>query len=101
MTILKSEQILSESSKSWQDAAETAIKRFAKTMRNARSAYINDLSAVIEDGKVKAYRVNLQVTFQVDEPSVAKLAAARVRASKTRRAPALSTVEHEWSNTSM
>jgi flavin-binding protein dodecin len=91
MTILKSEQILSESPKSWQDAAETAVKRFAKTMRNARSAYINDLSAVIEDGKVKAYRVNLQVTFEVDEPSLAKLAAARVSGSKSRRTPARKT----------
>lgn len=88
MTILKSEQILSESSKSWQDAADAAVRRVAKTVRNVRSAYVNDLSAVIEDGEIQGWRVNLQVTFAVDEPTRAKAAAARVRASKSRKAPA-------------
>lgn len=66
MKILKSEQILTESSKSFEDAIEMAVARFHKTVRGLRSANVNNMSAVIEDGRVTAYRVNLQMTFEVE-----------------------------------
>lgn len=65
-TILKSEQILADSGKSWDDAVKNAIGRFAKTVRNVRSANVNNLSCVVEDGKVKEWRANIQVTFEVE-----------------------------------
>ena len=52
MAIMKSQQILSESSKSFEDAIETAVERFSKTVRGLRSANVNNMSTVIEDGKV-------------------------------------------------
>ncbi|MEO1015908.1 MAG: dodecin family protein [Pseudomonadota bacterium] len=76
MAIMKSEQILTESSKSFEDAIETAVKRFSKTVRNLRSANVNNLSTVIKNGKVATYRVNLQMTFEVDDPEPAKKKAA-------------------------
>jgi hypothetical protein len=79
MTILKSEQILADSKLSWQHAVETAVARFARTVRNVRSAYVNEMTTVIEDGRIKAWRVNLQVTFEVDEPAD-EAAPARVAA---------------------
>jgi len=66
MKILKSEQILTESSKSFEDAIQTAVARFHKTVRGLKSANVNNMSAVIEEGKVIAYRVNLQMTFEVE-----------------------------------
>ncbi len=84
MTILKSEQILADSPTSWQDAVESAVARFARTVRNVRSAYVNELTTVVEGGKVKTWRVNLQVTFEVDEPARAKAAAAKASAGKTK-----------------
>lgn len=68
MSILKSEQILADSPLSWQDAVETAVARFSKTVRNVRSVYVNDLSTVVARGKITAWRVNAQITFEVDEP---------------------------------
>lgn len=76
MTILKSEQILADSKLSWQHAVETAVERFAKTVRNVRSAYVNEFTTLVEGGRVKAWRVNLQVTFEVDEPSESASAAS-------------------------
>ena len=70
MAILKSEQILSDSPRSWEDAVESAVDRFSKTVRNVRSAYVNEFTTVVENGKIRAWRVNLQITFEVDEPSV-------------------------------
>jgi flavin-binding protein dodecin len=84
MTILKSEQILADSSESWQDAAESAVKRFAKTVRHVRSAYVNELSTVVENGRVATWRVNMQVTFEVDEPSRATAAASAARGAKAK-----------------
>jgi flavin-binding protein dodecin len=85
VTILKSEQILAESPVSWQDAVDTAIKRFAKTVRHVRSAYVNELTTVIDEGAVRFWRVNLQVTFEVDEPSVTAARRARATAAATAR----------------
>lgn len=67
MAVMKSEQILSESSKSFEDAIQTAVSRFSKTVRGLRSANVNNLSTVIEDGKIVSYRVNLQITFEVED----------------------------------
>ncbi len=84
MAIMKSEQILSESPKSFEDAISTAVERFAKTVRNLRSAYVNDMSAVIEKGKVASYRVNLQMTFEVEE-APAKPASKAKKSNATKK----------------
>lgn len=69
MAIMKSEQIMTESKKSFEDAIQVAVARFAKTVRGLKSANVNNMSTVIKDGKVTMYRVNLQMTFEVAEPA--------------------------------
>lgn len=81
--VLKSEQILSESTKSFEDAVSGAVERFSRTVRGVRSANVNNMSAVVEDGKVTSWRVNLQITFEVEAPSTAGASASR--AAKTVR----------------
>ena len=66
MAILKSEQILAESSKSFEDAIQTAVSRFSQTVRGLASCHINSMSTTIKDGRIDMYRVNMQMTFQVD-----------------------------------
>lgn len=66
MTIIKSEQILADSAKSWEDAVSTAVARFSKTVRGVRSANVNNLACVVDGGKVTAWRVNVQVQFEVE-----------------------------------
>ena len=68
MAIMKSEQIMSESTKSFEDAIQVAVSRFSKTVRGLKSANVNNMSTVIKNGKVSKYRVNLQMTFEVDPP---------------------------------
>lgn len=69
MSILKSEQILADSTKSWEDAASNAVARFSKTVRNVKSANVNNLGTVVKNGRITAWRVNLQITFEVDSPT--------------------------------
>lgn len=64
--VLKVIEVLSESSKSFEDAIEKGVKNTSKSVRNVRSAYVNEMSTTVTDGKVDKYRVNLKITFGVD-----------------------------------
>ncbi|MAI90084.1 dodecin family protein [Ponticaulis sp.] len=72
MAVMKSEQVLSESKKSFEDAIETAVGRFSKTVRGLASANVNNMSVTVKNGKIDKYRVNLQLTFAVEEPKAPK-----------------------------
>ncbi|MGH1421342.1 MAG: dodecin family protein, partial [Hyphomonas sp.] len=69
MAIMKSEQILSESTKSFEDAIQTAVSRFSKTVRGLSSCHVNSMSTTIKNGKIDKYRVNMQMTFEVEAPA--------------------------------
>ncbi len=65
MAVMKVIEVMSNSKKSWEDATATAIKRASKSVNNIKSAYVQSQSVVVDGGKVKEYRVNLKVTFEV------------------------------------
>ena len=67
MAIMKSVQIMSESPKSFEQAIKNGVTRFSKSVKNIKSVYVNDQSATVEGGDVKMFRVNMQVTFQVND----------------------------------
>ncbi len=46
---------------------EEGTERANKTLRNVQGAWVKDMSVLIEDGSVKGYSVNLEVTFVLDE----------------------------------
>lgn len=65
MAILKVIEILSNSSKSWEDAAGNAVKEASKTVKNIVSVNVNNFSLTVKNGKVNEYRVNVKITFAV------------------------------------
>lgn len=65
MAVMKSVQIMSESSKSFEGAIETAVKRMNQSVNNVRSANIQNQSVTIKNGKIDKYRVNMMMTFEV------------------------------------
>tara|TARA_B100000745_G_C20022868_1_gene347875 strand:- start:26 stop:226 length:201 start_codon:yes stop_codon:yes gene_type:complete len=65
MAVLKVIEVLSNSSKSWEDATAKAVKEASKTVKNIKSVYVQDQSAVVENSEVKEFRVNLKLTFEV------------------------------------
>jgi hypothetical protein len=65
MGVLKVIEVLSNSSKSWEDATKKAVKEASKTVNNIKSVYVQDQSAVVSDGEVVEFRVNLKLTFEV------------------------------------
>jgi len=65
MAVLKVIEVLSNSEKSWEDATKKAVAEASKTVKNIRSVYIQDQSAIVKDGEVTEFRVNLKLTFEV------------------------------------
>ncbi len=65
MAVLKVIEILSNSEKSWEDATKKAVKGASKSVKNIRSVYVQDQSAIVNDGEVTEFRVNLKITFEV------------------------------------
>ena len=65
MSVAKVLEIISEG-KSINDAVEDAAKEAAKSVRNVRTVNVENIQAMVEDGKVKKYRVNCKVTFVIE-----------------------------------
>ena len=65
MAVMKSVQIMADSSKSFEGAIKTAVKRMSKSVKNIRSCYIQEQSVTIKNNKIHKYRVNLMITFEV------------------------------------
>jgi dodecin len=59
-------ELLSQSSKSWEDATRSAVNEASKTLRNTRSIYIKEFTTEVENGKVSNYRINAKVTFDLE-----------------------------------
>ena len=65
MAVLKVIEIMASSEKSWEDATATAVKTAAKTVKEIRSVYIQDMSVVVNKNKITEFRVNCKITFEV------------------------------------
>jgi flavin-binding protein dodecin len=64
--VVKVIELMSESPKSWEDAAQNAIREASRTLRNIRSLYVKDMSASVENGRVTSYRLNSKVTLELE-----------------------------------
>jgi dodecin len=64
--VVKVIELMSESSKSWEDAAQSAISEASKTLRNIRSLYVKDMTANVENGRITGYRLNSKVTLELE-----------------------------------
>lgn len=67
MSVAKVSEIIASSNKSFDDAVAKGIKRASKTLKGVTSAWVQDQQVVVADGKIKEYRVNLKVTFVLQD----------------------------------
>jgi len=67
MGMLKVIEVLAESNKSWEDAAQTAVTQASETLHGVKSIYIKDLEATVDNGKLTSYRVNAKISFMLDK----------------------------------
>jgi dodecin len=64
--LLKVIEVLSSSKKSWEDAAANAVALASESVRGIRSVNIQNQSAIVEDGKIKEYRINCKISFEIE-----------------------------------
>lgn len=64
--IVKVIEVLAQSDKSWEDAAQKAVTEASKSVRNIKSIYIKEKSAKVKDNKIVKYRITAKISFLID-----------------------------------
>ena len=72
MSILKVLELMASSTKSWEDAAQQAVNEASQTLKNIRSLYIQDHSAVVNNNKIVEYRITAKVSFEIEHSAASK-----------------------------
>jgi flavin-binding protein dodecin len=65
--IVKVIEVLAQSDKSWEDAAQNAVKKASKSIKNIKSINIVNMNAKVKDGKIIKYRINAKISFVVKD----------------------------------
>ena len=67
MTVARVTEINSSSKKSFEHACEKGIERATETLKNVKGAWIESQKIVVDYGKIVEYRVNMRVTFVLED----------------------------------
>ncbi|MEM8875131.1 MAG: dodecin family protein [Planctomycetota bacterium] len=67
MSVAKVIELSATSKKSFDNAVENGVKKAAESIRNIKGVWVKEMSADVEDGKISSYRVNIQLTFVLDD----------------------------------
>lgn len=65
-SVYKVVELVGSSPDSWEKAAAAAVSLAAKSLRDLRIAEVVELDLQIEDGKIRAYRTKLKVSFKYE-----------------------------------
>lgn len=87
-------EIVGTSTRSWEDAAKHAIETAAKSLRELRVAEVVELDVTVENGKIKAYRTKVKLSFKyeaVPTPAAPAAVASTKKTAKKRAAKKRST----------
>lgn len=67
MSVARVTEISSTSPQSFEDAIQQGLARATKSLRNVKGAWIKDQNVMIENDQVKEYKVNMEVTFVLED----------------------------------
>jgi len=65
-SVLKVIEVLAESDKSWEDAAQKAVTKASESLHGVKSIYIENFEGKVDNGRITSFRVNAKVTFLLD-----------------------------------
>ena len=66
-------ELVGVSWKSWSDAAQQAVARASQTLRHITGLEVVKSSAVVKEGKIVEYHVNVKVAFIIEGTEIEKL----------------------------
>jgi dodecin len=67
MTVARVTEMSAISDQSFEDAINMAVNRATQTLRNVESAWVKDMNVLIESGNIRGYKVNVAITFVLEE----------------------------------
>jgi dodecin len=67
MSVARVTELSGVSPKGFEAALREALERANKTLRNIEGAWVKDMNVLIEDGNIVGYKVNLAVTFVLED----------------------------------
>ncbi|RYD63468.1 MAG: dodecin domain-containing protein [Verrucomicrobiaceae bacterium] len=65
MAIAKVIEVISSSTKGFEDAVSSGIAKAAETVQGIEGAWVKDTKVTISDGRINEWRVILSITFIV------------------------------------
>ena len=65
-SVYKIIELVGTSTESWEKAASAAVSKASKTLRDLRIAEISELDLQLENGKVRAYRAKVKLSFKYE-----------------------------------
>ena len=66
MSIARVTEISATSETSFEDAITQAVGRATQTLRGVQGAWVKDMNVLIEDGNIVGYKVNVEITFELE-----------------------------------
>lgn len=68
MSVAKVSEIIASSPKSFEDAIKEGVARANKTLKNIKSAWVENQQVELDDkGQISSYRVQLKITFILED----------------------------------
>jgi dodecin len=67
MSVARVTELSAISETSFEDAINQAVARATKTLRGVEGAWVKDMNVMIEDGNITGYKVNVEITFMLEE----------------------------------
>jgi flavin-binding protein dodecin len=66
-SIARVTEITAQSDKGFDHAIQKGIERACKTLDNVTGAWVQEMTLDVQDGHISAYRVNIKVTFVLND----------------------------------
>lgn len=67
MSVAKVTEIISSSPNGFDEAIKQGVERAQKTLKGVQGAWVKDQKVILDNGSIKEYRVNLKVTFVLQD----------------------------------
>ena len=67
MGVIIIREMVGTSSKSWSDAARQAVATASRTVRNIKSIEVVKSTALVEEGEIVEYLVDLKIGFEYED----------------------------------
>jgi flavin-binding protein dodecin len=66
-SVYKVIELVGTSTESWEKAAAAAVEQASRSLRDLRIAEVVEMDMQIDDGKVRAYRTKVKVSFKYEK----------------------------------